>query len=156
MAQMIAIDQAALRSGSLDGVRAVIAAWAAPGGPTERTWSGVGAMASLLTGAGLSGTGSPSLSVVLTPAMGLVKGTVGEDFVVPCVDFELDVTMTRTVREAVADCERMVWTGDRWVIGPGKEPAPGTSVWPDTDLALDAGYRSLRTSAAPDGGASHG
>ena len=160
MAQMIAIDQVALQSGSLAGVRAVIGAWAVPGGPTAQSWSGVAAMASLLSGAGLSGAGSSSLSVVLVPAMGLVKGMVGADFVVACVDFEVDVTLAQTVREAAADCERMVWVGDRWMIGPGREPAPGPSVWPDTDEALAVGYRDLRTEPGPDvaaaGEVSHG
>jgi hypothetical protein len=152
MAQLIAIDRTAMESGSLSGVRQVIAAWALPGGPTPQTWSGVRAMAGLLTGAGLSGAGSPSLRIVLTPAMGLIKGSVGDDFVVPCVDFEVDVTLTQTAREAVADCQRMVWTRDRWMIGPGSEPATGTSVWPDTEEAIAAGYRDLSVSGTPRGG----
>jgi hypothetical protein len=38
----------------------------------------------------------------------------------------------------------MVWHGDRWVIGPGDEPAQPPSVWPGIDLAIDVGYRDLR------------
>ena len=37
MAQLAAIDQTALQSGSLSGARAVITAWALPGGPTTTT-----------------------------------------------------------------------------------------------------------------------
>jgi hypothetical protein len=144
MAQLAAIDQTALQSGSLSGARAVIAAWALPGGPTTTSWSGVRAMSTLLNATGLSGGGSPQLAVVLTPLMGQVKGSVGPDFVVPCVDFELDVTLQQTARGATADCQRMVWHGDRWMIGSGDEPAQPPSVWPDTDLALDVGYRDLR------------
>ena len=144
MAQLAAIDQTALQSGSLSGARAVIAAWALPGGPTTTSWSGVRAMRSLLNATGLSGGGSPQLAVLLTPLMGQIKGTVGPDFVVPCVDFELDVTLQQTARAATADCQRMVWQGDRWMIGPGDEPAQPPSVWPDTDLAIDVGYRDLR------------
>ena len=144
MAQLAAIDQTALQSGSLSGARAVIAAWALPGGPTTTSWSGVRAMRTLLSAAGLSGGGSSQLAVVLTPLMGRVKGSVGPDFVVPCVDFELDVTLQQTARGATADCQRMVWHGDRWMIGSGDEPAQPPSVWPDTDLALDVGYRDLR------------
>lgn len=152
LAQLAAIDQAAMESATLTGAREVIRDWALLGGPTPRTWSGVTAMASLLSGAGLSGAGSPQLSVVVTPAMGLIKGTVGPDFVVPCVDFEFTVTLDHTVRAALADCQRMVWTrdtgdpdgpGGRWMIGPGPEPAEAPSVWPDTDEAFDAGYRDL-------------
>jgi hypothetical protein len=144
MAQLAAIDQTALQSGSLSGARAVIAAWALPGGPTTSSWSGVRAMSTLLSATGLSGGGSSQLAVVLTPLMGQIKGSVGPDFVVPCVDFELDVTLQQTARGATADCQRMVWHGDRWMIGSGDEPAQPPSVWPDTDLALDVGYRDLR------------
>jgi hypothetical protein len=144
MAQLAAIDQTALQSGSLSGARAVIAAWALPGGPTTTSWSGVRAMSTLLSATGLSGGGSPQLAVVLTPLMGQIKGRVGPDFVVPCVDFELVVTLLQTARGAVADCQRMVWQRDRWMIGPGEEPALPPSVWPGTELAIDVGYRDLR------------
>jgi hypothetical protein len=144
MAQLAAIDQTALQSGSLSGARAVIAAWALPGGPTTTGWSGVRAMSTLLNATGLSGGGSPQLAVVLTPLMGQIKGSVGPDFVVPCVDFELDVTLQQTARGATADCQRMIWHLDRWMIGPGDEPATPPSVWPDTDLAISVGYRDLR------------
>jgi len=144
LAQLAGIDQTAMQSGSLPGVRAVITAWAAPGGPTAQTWSGVTAMAGFLDAAGLSGAGSPQLSLVVTPVMGLIKGSVSADFVVPCVDFEFDATLTQTQRVAVADCQRMIWQDNRWVIGPGAEPATPPSVWPDTDTAIEVGYKDLR------------
>lgn len=144
MAQLAAIDQSALQSGSMDGARAVIRAWAVPGGPTTESWSVVRAMRTLLDATELSGGGSAQLAVVLTPLMGQIKGTVGPDFVVPCVDFEVDVTLQQTARGATADCQRMVWQTDRWLIGPGDEPAVPPSVWPGTDLAIRVGYRDLR------------
>jgi hypothetical protein len=144
LAQLAAIDQTAMQSGTVAGVRQVIAAWAAPHGPSPQSWSGVRAMAEFLDAAGLSGAGSPQLSLVVTPLMGLIKGSVGADFVIPCVDFEVDATLTQTQRVAVADCQRMVWQGSRWVVGPGFEPATPPSVWPDTDPAIDVGYQDLR------------
>lgn len=144
LAQLAAIDQSALQSGNLTGARAVITAWAAPGGPTPDDWSAATLLARLLDAAGLSGGGSPQFAAALTPMMGLIKGAIGPDFVIPCVDFELDVTLTSTARAAVADCQRMVWTGTRWVVGPGPEPAGPPSAWPDTDAAIDAGYKDLR------------
>lgn len=144
LAQLAAIDQAAMQSGSMDGARAVITEWAMPGGPTTTSWSGVAAMNMLLTGAGLSGGGSPELAIVFTPLMGLIKGVIGSDFVIPCVDFELDVTLQQTARGGIADCQRMVWRIDRWLMGPGAEPAVPPSVWPGTDLAISVGYRDLR------------
>ena len=144
LAQLAAIDVTAMQSGSMDVVRSVIAAWAAAGGPTPETWSGVTGMASLLSGAGLSAAGSPQLAIVVRPVMGLIKGTVGPDFTVVCVALEFTVTLERTARMAVADCQRMVWVADRWLIGPGPEPAPAPSIWPGTDAAIDAGWRDLR------------
>jgi hypothetical protein len=144
LAQLAALDKAALDSASLGGVRTVIDDWAAPGGPTAATWSGVKAMADFLTAAGLSAGKAPNLALTATPIMGLVKAVDGGDWVVACVDFEVDATLTRTARVALADCQRMVWQGNRWVIGPGREPAPPPSIWPGTDAAIDAGYKELR------------
>ncbi len=161
LAQLASIDQAALQSGSLAGARQVIAGWAMPGGPTASGWSVVAALSTLLGSAGLSGGGSTQLAIVLTPLMGQIKGSIGTDFVIPCVDFELDLTLTQTARGATADCQGMLWTststsstadsstsgsssaGGRWMIGPGAEPATPPSVWPDTAAAISVGYRDL-------------
>jgi hypothetical protein len=144
MAQLAAIDQTALQSGTLAGAREVIAGWAMPGGATTSSWSGVQAMAEFFDAAGLSGGGNNQLAIVATPLMGQIKGSVGPDFVVPCVDYEIDVTLQQTARGAAADCQRMVWNGTRWMVGPGAEPAPAPSVWPDTDTAIGVGYRDLQ------------
>ncbi|MBA3416454.1 MAG: hypothetical protein H0U10_14630 [Chloroflexia bacterium] len=144
LAQLAAIDVTAMQTGSIAGVQAVIRGWAVPGGPTPETWTGTGGMAHMLSSAGLSGAGSPQLAIVVRPAMGLIKGTVGPDFAVVCVDLEFTVTLAQTARIAIADCQRMVWDTDRWLIGPGPEPAPAPSVWPGTDLAIEVGYQDLR------------
>jgi hypothetical protein len=144
LAQLAGIDVAALDAASLGGARTVIEHWAAPGGPTGATWSGVKALADFLSAAGLPGGKSPGLALSATPLMGLVKAGDGPDWVVACVDFEVDATLARTARVAVADCQRMLWRSDRWVIGPGPEPAPAPSIWPGTGAAIDAGFRELR------------
>jgi len=144
LSELIAIDTAVLQSASLPMTRAVITAWAAPGGPSAQSWSGVKAMAAFLESAGVSGAGSPRLRVAATAAMGLIKGQVGDDFVVPCVDFSIDVTRDGATDTGVSvDCQRMLWLDGRWVIGPGAEPAPATQVWPDTDPAIATGFRDL-------------
>ena len=143
LAQLAGIDKVALDSASLAGARAVIKGWAAPGGPTASTWSGVRAMADFLSAAGLASGRPPDLAISATPLMGLVKATDGADWVVVCVDFEVDATLAQTARVAVADCQQMAWVGNRWVIGPGAEPAPAPSIWPGTDAAIDAGYKEL-------------
>jgi len=114
MAQLAGLDQTALGSASLAGARAVIAAWALPGGPTTSSWFGVAVVGSLVDAAAQAQGAPPAqLTVVATPLMGLVKGTVGPGFVVPCLDFEVDVTVQQTSRGAVADCQRMTWVGNR-------------------------------------------
>ena len=144
LAQLIAIDQAALQSGSVIGAQEVVRAWAAPGGPTPATWSGVLAVADLLQAAGLPAEGSPTLVISASPEMGLVKGSVGPAYVVACVDFVVTATLSQTARVAAADCQRMEWRGDRWMIGEGPEPAQAPSVWPGTDAAHAVGYQELR------------
>ncbi|MGI8414670.1 MAG: hypothetical protein ACR2P2_00360 [Nakamurella sp.] len=148
MAQLVAIDQVVLQSGSIAAAREVILQWALPGGPTPENWSTSSALVHLLSSAQTGGTSQ--LAVVLSPLMGQIKGRIGSDFVIPCVDFELDVTLTSTARGAVADCQRMVWTrapsgtGGRWMIGAGSEPAEAPAVWPGTDLSFAVGYSYLQ------------
>lgn len=151
LAQLVAIDQAALQAASVPGAQTVVEAWAAPGGPTVRSWSGVRAIGELLAAAGLPASGSPALTVSATPELGLIKGTVGSAYVVACVNFVVTAIVTTTARVAAADCQRMVWSDGprqeagrgRWLIGPGPEPAQPPSVWPGTQAAQTAGYREL-------------
>jgi hypothetical protein len=144
LAQLVAIDTDVLTTASLDRAREVIGGWAAPGGPTGESWSAVKALAGFHSAARLSGGANPGLAIRATAMMGLVKATDGADWALVCVDFEVDVTLAQTARAAVADCQRMLWADGRWVIGPGPEPAPAPSIWPGTDAAIDAGYRTLR------------
>ena len=156
LAQLAAIDTTALTSASVRVAQGVITAWAAPGGPTTESWSGVQAVATLLGSAGTSADGAGSLTVGAEPTMGFIKGTVGKDFVIPCIDFIVTATATSTTstgrpaRVAAADCQRMVWqddaanpSGGRWVIGPGEEPAAAPSLWPGSQDSFDAGYQWL-------------
>jgi cytoskeletal protein RodZ len=143
VAQLAAIDQTAMESASLTGVRSVIAAWARAGGPTTTTWSSVKAMAEFLSSAGAPAGGLPQLSLTFTPSMGLIKGRVGDDFVVACVDYVAVASFHTTNTAAVADCQRMAWTGDRWQIDAGPEPAVPQSIWPDTEAAIAAGWKDL-------------
>lgn len=149
LAQLIAIDQSAIAPASVRNAQLVIDNWAAPGGPTSANWSGVKAVATLLSAGGFPADGSGGLWVTVEPKMGLIKGSVGDDFVIPCVDFVITSSITgsagdaRPQRIAAADCQRMVWADDRWVIGPGDEPAPAPSLWPGTQGSFDAGYQWL-------------
>jgi hypothetical protein len=147
VAQLAAIDAAVLNTASVDHARQVITGWAAPGGPTAESWTGVQAIAGFLSAAKLSAAGpagGSGLAIRATPLMGMVKATDGPDWAVVCVDLEVDATLKASGQVAVADCQRMAWDGGRWMVGPGAEPAPGPSIWPGTDVAIDAGWKTLR------------
>ncbi|WP_085870659.1 MULTISPECIES: hypothetical protein [unclassified Nocardioides] len=153
LAQLAAIDSTALSSASVRVAQDVIAAWAVPGGPTTESWSGVQAVAALLESAGMASEAQNAITISVEPKMGFIKGTVGDDFVVPCIDFIITATTLSSgtagqpAQVAAADCQRMVWqhgaTGGRWVIGPGEEPAPAPSLWPGSQASFDAGYQWL-------------
>ena len=149
LAQLAAIDTTALASASVRVAQDVITQWAAPGGPTTKSWSGVQAVAALLESAGMSSDARNTLTVGVEPTMGFIKGTVGDAFVIPCIDFIITATPTNGEPQqiAAADCQRMVWLDDsrggRWVIGAGEEPAPAPSLWPGSQASFDAGYAWL-------------
>lgn len=145
LAQLAAIDTTALTSASVRVAQEVITAWAAPGGPTAETWSGVQAVAALLESAGMSSEAQNSITIAVEPKMGFIKGTVGDDFVVPCIDFIITAIAAagQPQQVAAADCQRMVWQDGRWMIGEGAEPAPAPSLWPGSQASFDAGYQWL-------------
>lgn len=147
LAQLAAIDQAAFATAAVRRPQEVITGWSSPGGPDASSWSGVRAMSALLTSLGATGDASSWAQVRLTPLMGLIKGVDGPDFAVVCVNAEVALTnragSSGNARVGVADCQRMIWDGTRWRIGPGAEPAPAPSTWPGSQAAYDVGYRDL-------------
>ncbi|MGK2876354.1 MAG: hypothetical protein ACSLEW_12055 [Nocardioides sp.] len=141
IAQLIAIDQRAIGSGSVVTAQDVIAAWATPGGPTAESWSVVAAIRMLLESAGLPANGSGELTINLEPQMVLVRDAAHESATV-CIDFILTVSVRSAAPDqiATADCQHMTWQQNRWIIGPGPEPAQSPSLWPGTQESYDAGY----------------
>ena len=92
-----------------------------------------------------------SVSVKAVPAAGLVKATDGPDWVVGCVLLDIRATIVTTARIGFGHCERMVWHHDRWMIAPGAPPATAPSVWPGSDLAIEAGYQTWTPTGDRDG-----
>ena len=144
LGQLVAIDQRALESSSVVVAQDVIAAWAAPGGPTATTWSGVAAVQALLESAGLPANGWSELRIQLDPAMGLIQSP-GASTTTTCVDFIVIVAVgnRQPNRIAVADCQHMTWHDERWMIAPGDEAPPMPSLWPGTQASYDVGYEWL-------------
>ena len=145
LAQLAAIDSTALSSASVRVAQDVITEWALPGGPTAESWSGVQGLAALLESAGMSSDAQNTITIAVEPKMGFIKGTVGDDFVIPCIDFIITATTSAGAPQqvAAADCQRMTWHDDRWMIGEGDEPAPAPSLWPGSQPSFDAGYQWL-------------
>ena len=102
-------------------------------------------VAALLESAGMSSEAQNTITIGVEPKMGFIKGTVGDDFVIPCIDFIITATTAagQPQQVAAADCQRMVWQDGRWVIGAGEEPAPAPSLWPGSQASFDAGYQWL-------------
>ncbi|GAA3613713.1 hypothetical protein GCM10022223_32370 [Kineosporia mesophila] len=149
LAQLASIEIAVIRSASTTGIRAIIAQWTAPGGPTASTWAWTATMTELLADFDAPATGSANVAMSAEPSMGLLKNAaaqaVGEDWAVPCLDMTVDIVRgNQNTQITIADCQRMVWDGTRWLIAAGAEPAvPPAAPWPSTDAAYEAGYRDL-------------
>ena len=117
--------------------------WAAlPQAVPYDAWTPTVAVTSALTGAALP-DGALQVSSSFTPLAGQIKGSVGDDFVVACVLGEWQITYRSTTRAGAGDCQRMVWSGGRWRIGPGAQPAYAPSAWPGSADAVRAGWRVL-------------
>ena len=143
MAQLGSIESTALADANLATAREVAARWAAPGGPGPGSWSVVAGVGQLLGRAGLDAQGSVTSS--FTPTLGQVKATDGPDWVVACVGGVLTAAAQDAAAQvAIADCQRMVWRGGRWVLGPGAEPAAPAAVWPGTPASHADGWQELR------------
>lgn len=142
MAQLAAIDEAVFSVASVPHAQKVITAWAAPGGPDARSWTGVKGMASILTAAQMPNEAATRLSMAYTVSAGQIRGAVGSDWALVCVDGALDLALDTSARVGVADCQQMTWRAGRWLIA-GPEPTQASSVWPGTRAAYDAGWKDL-------------
>ena len=59
---------------------------------------------------------------------------------VACVLLDVRAALKNEARMGYGTCERMQWSGDRWLIGPGVPPAQAPSTWPGSDASVQAGW----------------
>lgn len=143
-AQLAAIEVRVLSVMSLPLATEVYHDWAMPGGVGAADWSQTRNVQSFLTHARQSSNElDPGTLVSVTPAAIQIKGTDGPDWVVACVLLDVRAALKAEARMGYGTCERMQWTGDRWLIGPGAPPAPAPSTWPGSDASVEAGWQPV-------------
>ena len=140
-AQLAAIEVRVLSAMSLPLATGIYRDWALPGGVGAADWSQTRNVQSFLTHARQSSNQlDPGTLVSVTPAAIQIKGTDGPDWVVACVLLDVRAALKAEARMGYGTCERMQWTGDRWLIGPGAPPTPAPSTWPGSDAFIEAGW----------------
>lgn len=143
VAQLAAIDEAALSGMNPSQVAQVYADWAVAAADPLDLWSVHQFVQQTLNASGIP-NGSSQLQATYSATEAQVKGTVGAGFVLACINGEFDVSLLdNTVRVGAADCARMVWTGSRWQIGAGTQPATPPNAWPGTAEAAQVGWRPI-------------
>ncbi|MCW2737796.1 hypothetical protein [Nocardioides sp.] len=143
--QLAQIDAAVLHAMSVAAAREVHAAWALPGGAPVDSWWITTSVRAFLDGAGMGQVKDSAVWVRVEPAAALVKGVDGPDWTTVCVLMKVTATYRSEGQTALGHCERMQWVGGRWMIAPGAPPAPAPSTWPQTPLAVEAGWATWVT-----------
>ena len=140
LGQWGAIASTVLAHMSLEVTDAVHRAWASPGAAPLRQWRPAVDVVAFRSGPAAQYVDDATTVITAVPVAGQVKGVDGPDWALTCV--LMKVTARVVTEDSVVDgmCARMEWTGDRWVIAPGTEPARAPATWPGTQLALEAGW----------------
>lgn len=138
VAQLAAIEIAALEPMSIRNARTVHDAWAMEGAPFD-SWELTESIRSFHQAAGTV-DGDSAVSIAATPVGAQIKGADGPDWVLACVQLDVTVAVVQQTRFGYGHCERMQWTSDRWMIAPGKPPAQAPSTWPGSERSSDAGW----------------
>ena len=139
--QLAAIEVRVIEAMSIPVAHEVHQAWAMPGGVNAAQWELTTSVQAFLSASGQEGNAKDETTMVAAvPAAAQVKGTDGPDWVLACVLLDVRASIVADARIGWGHCERMVWTGDRWLIGPGLPPAIAPSTWPGSQPAIDAGW----------------
>ena len=148
--QLAQIDVAVLSSMSPQTAREVYSAWALPGGVAAEDWWTATTVDTFMTSSGMGDALGPGVVVTVEPAAALVKGTDGPDWAVVCVLMKVSATYRSQAQASWGHCERMQWVGGRWMIAPGRPPAPAPATWPGSRLAIKAGWKTWKPSTSTD------
>ena len=139
VAQLAAIEIAALTPMSVQYARDVYSGWAADATLFDR-WEIAQSIQAFHASAGTV-DGDGAVSVTASPVGAQVKGTDGPDWVLACVQLDVTTTVVQQTRFGFGHCERMQWNVDRWMIAAGATPAQAPSTWPGSQRSLDAGWQ---------------
>lgn len=140
VAQLAAIDITVLTPMSVRYADIVHQEWAMEGARFEH-WPIAEAIRSFHAAAGTV-EGDSTVSLSATATGGQVKGTDGPDWVLACVQLDVTAAVNDSVRFGFGHCERMQWNDGRWMIAPGRPPAPAPSTWPGSDRSIEAGWKT--------------
>jgi len=143
--QLAQIEATVLQSMSLRTTDQVYQAWALPGGVGSSSWALAASVQAFLDRTEMGETLEPAATVTVEPAGALVKGTDGPTWVTACVLMRVTAVFRSQGQVAFGHCERMQWVGGRWMIAPGRPPAPAPSTWPRTAVSNEAGWRTWVT-----------
>ncbi len=138
VAQLMEISQRVVTSMSLEHARLVWESWAADPEGFE-SWGLTEAIGSFHQAAGTV-ENDPTVSVRVIPAGGQIKGTDGPGWVLSCVHLDVTISVARQTRFGYGHCDRMQWTGERWIIAAGEPPAVAPSTWPGSERSVEAGW----------------
>ncbi|MEU6131359.1 hypothetical protein ABZ805_19470 [Saccharopolyspora sp. NPDC047091] len=147
LAQLAALDEAALRGADPDLYARGFTELAEPGAPGVAETGLHSLLRSLRMSAGMPPVGPvPGMLADFQPTHGQIKGTAeGGRLVVACVLGQFSVDHRgQTVTAGIGDCQAMRWNGHRWRIAATPPAAPAPSAWPGSDASVSVGYRELR------------
>lgn len=145
IAQLASIEVVVLQAMSVPRTVEIYRAWADPAAEPAAQWRLTADVRSFLGAARMSQQKDLTTTVTITPAAAQVKATDGRDWVVACVLVDVRAVVATEERMAYGYCERLQWSGGRWMIAPGTPPAKAPSTWPGTELAAAAGWRTWQT-----------
>ena len=148
--QLAQIEATVLQDMSLATADEVYHGWALPGGIGSQSWELTSSVQAFLDRTQMGETLGGAATVTVDPVGALVKGTDGPTWLTACVLMDVTAVYRTQGQVAFGHCERMQWVGGRWMIAPGRPPAPAPSTWPHTAASIEAGWRTWVTDRPSD------